>query len=744
MIITEQDDSENSTSNRKGQADGTAATVRMVRAVLKAWPLLIAVSLLGAGLAMVASKSMTPVYEAVAAIEFDPQVVRPLTSEKSGGMQGVFTDNLEYYNTQNVIMASDKVLSMVVRDLNLTTDTEFLKKTAAKPVTTEEAVVMLRAHLKVDPLAGSRMVYLRIQDSSPRMARKLADAVARAYIRQNLEKTSVATAEAVVWLGGQLEHFKVELEANENQLHEFKSRNQLPSSTLDEVSKMIRMEMQDYQQALTRTRTRRQELSARVIELRKVSADDPDQVPASELLTNGYLTQLRGAYQLATRERRELLAEGKGENHPAVKRADEKVGLARKDLLEEVKNIRGAIERDLAVVQRQEGGESGLYEGSRKKAVELNLKELEYRRLDRTRSENEKLYTLLLEQMKQADLVRMMNVNNVRMVDPPQEPQTPLRPNVPTNVSVGAAVGLVLAILFAVIRERLDNSVKGADDVENELHTTFLGLLPTRETGKEERRIRRGGEERPPELIVHHEPLCGIAEAARALRTNLLFMNPDNPYRVILVTSAVPAEGKTTVACSIAIALAQGGQKVCIVDCDLRRPRLHRIFDRAGDAGLTNALVGEATIDEIALPSMVPNLYTIPAGPIPPNPADMFHSERFKNLLIDLSQRFDRVVIDSPPLAAVTDSAIIAKLVDGTVFVVRAFKTALGISQQGLRALTDVDATIVGCVLNAVDYRKVSSHYYQYYAYRKEGYRPEDIGAAAKGGAASAAPPPAN
>lgn len=726
-MSTENEDSEESGGGRqRGAQDAAASAMRLVRAILKAWPILIAVSLLGAGIAMVYSKSQAPIYEAVTTIEFDPDVVRPL-SDKTDPMRvfGAFIDNHEYYNTQNIIMASDKVLSMVVRDLNLTSDREFLGRTPDKPVAVEDAAAMVRARLKIDPLQGSRLVYIRIQDTSPRMARKLSEGVARAYIRQNLEKTSVATAEAVVWLGGQLEHFKVELEQNENQLHEFKEKNQLPSSTIEEVSKMIRVEMQEYDQALTRTRTKRQELAARVAELRKVSADDPDQVPASELLSNNYLTQLRGAYQGAVRERRELIAEGKGENHPSVKKADEKIALARKELLDEVQNIRGAIERDLAIIQRQEGGESGLYEETRKKAVDLNLKELEYRRLDRTRSENEKLYTVLLEQMKQADLMRMMNVNNVRMVDPPVEPAAPIRPNVPGNVASGGLVGFVIALLFAVVRERLDNSVKTSDDVEHELNTTFLGHLPTLEATKEEqRRVRRAGDNRPPELVVHYEPLSGIAEAARTLRTNLLFMNPDNPYRILLVTSAAPAEGKTTVACSIAIALAQGGQRVCIMDCDLRRPRLQRIFDRAGDAGLTNALVGEATLDEIAQPTEVPNLYCVPAGPIPPNPADMFHSERFKDLLRELSERFDRVIIDSPPLAAVTDSAIIAKLADGAVFVVRAFKTSISISRQGLRALTDVDAPIVGCVLNAVDYRKANGYYYQYYAYKRDGYRP--------------------
>ena len=742
-MSTENVESEESGGTKPRTQDATAAAMRVLRAILKAWPILIAVSLLGAGIAMVYSKSQAPVYEAVTTIEFDPDVVRPL-ADKADPMRvfGAFVDNHEYYATQNIIMSSDKVLSMVVRDLNLTSDREFLGRTPDKPVATEDAVAMLRLRLKIDPLIGSRLVTIRIQDTNPRVARKLAEGVARAYIRQNLEKTSVATAEAVVWLGGQLEHFKVELEQNENQLHEFKKQNQLPSSTIEEVSKMIRVEMQDYDQALTRTRTRRQELSARVAELRKVSPDNPDKVPASELLSNGYLTQLRSIYQVAMRERRELIAEGKGENHPQVKRADEKVTFARRDLLEEVKNIQGAVERDLAIVQRQEGGEVGLYEETRKKAVELNLKELEYRRIDRTRQENEKLYTVLLEQMKQADLMRMMNINNVRMVDPPQEPQAPIRPNVPANVGAGGLIGLIVALLVVILRERLDNSVKTSDDVEHELNTTFLGLLPTLDAS-EEKRARRAGVDRAPELVVHHEPLSGVAEAARTLRTNLLFMNPDNPYRMLLVTSAAPAEGKTTVACSIAIALAQGGQRVCIVDCDLRRPRLHRIFDRSGDAGLTNALVGEATIEDIALPTEVPNLYCVPAGPIPPNPADMFHSEKFKLLLAELSERFDRVVLDSPPLAAVTDSAIIAKLVDGAVFVVRAFKTSIGISRQGLRALTDVGAPIVGCVLNAVDYRKASSYYYQYYSYKREGYRPLAASADEPSKSSTTSPPPA-
>jgi polysaccharide biosynthesis transport protein len=301
----------------------------------------------------------------------------------------------------------------------------------------------------------------------------------------------------------------------------------------------------------------------------------------------------------------------------------------------------------------------------------------------------------------------------------------------------------LLGFGIAWLREQLDSTIKTPDDVEKKLGLTFLGLLPEVQAadvaGRSTRRRRRRdsatdtGTNGPPELIVHHRPLSGVSEAARSIRTNLMFMNPDKPFKKILVSSAAPAEGKTTVACSIAIAFAQGGQRVCIVDCDLRRPRLHRIFVRAGDAGVTSVLVGQATLDEVAKPTSIPNLWSIPAGPLPPNPADLLHSERFRNFICDLSDRFDRIIIDSPPIIAVTDSAIISTLVDAAVFVIRAFKTGKYLSAQGLRSLRDVEAPVVGAVLNAVDINHHEYNYYYFY-YKRDGYY-------ARGGPGGSGPP---
>lgn len=728
----------------KGGLDDAAASLLWVwRALRKSWPILIAATLLATGASLLYTKSLPRIYEAQTTLEFDPDVVRPLGDRNDPkAFWAMMTDQQEYYETQFAIMTSDRVLSAVVRDMGLTSSQEFWGFKPDKPMPLDDTVATLRSMVKVDPVKMSRLVQIKVAHTSPQLARSLCDAVARAYIGQNLEKTVSGTSDAVVWLNGQLDHYKRELTSTENDLQEFRKHNELPSTTLDDVSKVARLEMQHYSEALSRTRTRKAELSARNAELSKVTPDNPDQVPASELLTNGFLSSLRTQYQSAVREKREHMAEGRGENHPLVKKSDEKIASTRKDLLEEIKNIQGAVQRDLAILQRQEAGEAALYEAASKRAVDLNLKELEYHRLDRQRAQNEKVYSLLLEQMKQADLARMMNVNNVRIVDAPSEPKVPIRPKVPNNVGIGFAIGLAIGLALVFLREQLDNTVKTPEDLEERLGLTFLGLLPVLDESSTERpgtpkgkRPRRMTNKMVPELVVHERPLSGIAEAARAVRTNLTFMNPDHPHRLILVTSAAPGEGKTTVACSIAISLAQAGLRTCIIDCDFRRPRLHRIFGRAGDAGLTNVLVGDATLDEVSATTVVDNLSCIPSGPIPPNPGDMLHSEKFKGLLVELARRFDRVVVDSPPLAAVSDSAVISTVVDGTVFVVRAGKTSRTLATQGLRALADVDAYLIGSVLNAVDFRKNDySYYQQYYYYRREGYGPiEGEGPVAQG-----------
>ena len=712
--------------------EGSTSALSLLKTIRKHWPIVVACLLAASGISLVYSKTLPRIYQAQAMLELDPSVMRPLGDKSEAMMQlgaGDFFDNREYYETQYKILTSTKVMEAVARDTALQTDFDFfgLKSAPATPFKVEQAAQVLRGHVAVEPVRNSRLFLVKVDDVNPKRAARLCDAIATAFIDQNLEKAVSATSESVAWLGGQVDTVKKDLETNENALHSFKEKNDLPSTSINESSNMLRQEMQDLNTALTHTRMRKQELLARHGELSKVMADSADVLPASELLSSGYLQNLRKDYVDAVRVRKSLVAEGKGDSHPLVRAADQKIIENRSALIAEVKNIQGAVERDLAVVEREEAGEAGLYESAHKRAVDLNMKEIEYHRLDRSRDQNEKLYAMLLEHMKDADLARMMRVNNIRLIESALVPVAPISPRTSLNVMSGAVVGLLLGLALVWLRETLDSSMKTPEDVEKILGVTFLGLLPTidddeKARSKKSRRPNARKEDAgPPELIVHARPHSGIAEAARSIRTNLMFTNPDHPYKKLLVTSAAPAEGKTTVACSIAIALAQSGQRVCIIDCDLRRPRLHRIFGHAGESGVTNVLVGDATIDEVARATPVENLWCISSGPTPPNPADLLHSARFRKFLEQAGDKFDRIVIDSPPIVAVTDSAIISTLVDGTVFVLRAFKTTRALARQGMRTLADVDAPVVGAVLNAVDLSRHEYSYY-YYQYKRDGY----------------------
>ncbi|APR85430.1 Capsular polysaccharide synthesis enzyme CpsD, exopolysaccharide synthesis [Minicystis rosea] len=695
----------------------------------------------------------TKIYAAAATIQFDPNPPRPLGAKVEAVVDmgaGSYWDNHEYYETQYKIITSLKTSLAVVNQLGLNHDAAFLANappnTAVPQVTVSEeaAAQALRARVRVEPVKDSRLAVVKLEDADPDRAQRLLTVLVDTYISMNLEGALASTTQAVDWLQGQLDHLKTDLETSEMALHEYKEKKNILSVAMDDQSNMLREEMKQLNEALTHVRTRREEIAGRRTELAKVNVTDPAVIPAGELLANGLLQSLRHTYIDAVRDRDALMRAGKGAHHPEVEATNAKIEIARSAVLAEVKNVQGSLDRDLAAISHQEGGLAGLFESARKRAFELNLLEIEYNRLRRAKDNNEKLYALVLERTKESDLSRMLRVNNIRVIDHALRPGGPVRPQVPFNIGVGAFFGLLLGLAAALGRAVIDRTVKTPDDVEKEVGITFIGLLPAIDDerklgpnyGKKKPRVRLS-DIKKPELIVHEHRMSGIAEAARTIRTNLLFMAPDHPFRTLLITSAGPSEGKTTVACCVAIAMAQAGQRVVIIDCDLRKPRLHRIFGKDSKVGVTTALL-EESIDNAILPTEVPNLSVISAGPIPPNPAEILHSERFRAFLEQVQGRFDRVILDSPPIVPVTDGVVLSTLVDGTILVVRAFKTSKDLARHALRALLDVGANIAGTVLNAVNLDKGEYKYSQYYYYRRDGYYAEEAPTSA--GRASTAP----
>jgi polysaccharide biosynthesis transport protein len=681
----------------------------------------------------------TKLYQAKATILFDPQPPRPLGNDVQQVVdvsQSSYWNNKEYYKTQFWILKSRQLASIVVRDLNLNKDASFIRNKpissggAAMQITVEQAADILSSRLEVEAVRDSRLAEVRYTDADPQRAQKILSRICDSYVDSNLDQILESTNAAVDWLRGQLVTLKGDLESSELALHDYKKDKNVLSVSIDDQSNMLRTEMTRLNEVLTDLRARREHAQARRAELMKIEASDPADLPAQELMASGVLQELRASYVQASRNLEAARATGKGDEHPEVKALRATLEESRRAILLEVKNIQRVVDSDWDGLNREVSGLSGLLEDAKQRALDLNLLEIEYKRLQRDKETNERLYGIVTERTKESDLTRMLRINNIRVVERPLKPAAPVSPVVPLNLGMGAIAGLLLGVALAIGREQLDRSIKTPEDLEQAHGILFLGLLPALQAPEKGRRAKPAvpAEDHAPELIVHFEPNSGTAEAARALRTNILYMSPDRPYQTLLVTSAGPSEGKTTVASCIAVAMAHAGHRVVLLDCDMRRPRVHKVFGLSNETGVTTALVDQSSIDEIVHDTVVPNMKVICTGPIPPNPSELLHSDSFARLLDDLRSRFDRVIIDSPPIVPVTDAAILATQVDGTILIVRAFQTSRDLVRRAKRALNDVGAHLVGSVLNAVELDRPEYGYYRYQYYKREGsYGPRDV-----------------
>jgi polysaccharide biosynthesis transport protein len=362
-------------------------------------------------------------------------------------------------------------------------------------------------------------------------------------------------------------------------------------------------------------------------------------------------------------------------------------------------------------------------------------KMVQYNILKREAEANKQLYDGLLQKLKEAGISAGLRSSNIRVVDPALVPKYPSQPQKTRNISLGILVGLIGGIGLALLREYLDNTVKNPDDIENLAHLPTLAVVPSfaNSSGQSRSRLPKllkaqteSVREGRVELVSHLQPQSQISEAFRALRTSLLLSQADRPPQVILMTSALPREGKTTAAANLAVTLAQLGDKTLLVDGDLRKPGVSRALSMGSSkhAGLSSYLAGVSTLDLITVPHPgITNLAVIPTGPVPPNPADLLSSHRLSEMVTELRKRYKFVVIDSPPIMAATDAVILSVLVDGVLLVVRSGETPKEAFTRTRDLLASVKSHVLGVVLNAVDSSSPDYYYsYRYYPYSYGAY----------------------
>src|SRR6202140_3736541 len=370
-------------------------------------------------------------------------------------------------------------------------------------------------------------------------------------------------------------------------------------------------------------------------------------------------------------------------------------------------------------------------------------KMVQYNILKRESEADKTLYEGLLTKLKEAGISEGLKSSNLRVVDPAMIPSYPARPAKARNIALAFLVGLVGGIGLALLREYLDNTVKTPDDIETLTRLPSLAVVPAfGDGGSRKRRMgifggpSTNGHEKRIELVAQHLPKSQMSEAFRALRTALLLSQPDHPPQVILVTSALPREGKTTAAANLAVTLAQLGDKTVLVDADLRKPGVGRLLNLGSGkyAGLSSYLAGVSTLDlvTVAHPT-IPNLVAIPTGPLPPNPADLLSSHKLSEAIAELRTKFKFIVIAPPPIRADSDAVILSVLTDGVLLVVRSGETPKEAFTRARDLLGAVKARLLGVVLNAVDSSAPDYYYsYRYYPYAYGHGYGEDVDKASK------------
>jgi polysaccharide biosynthesis transport protein len=353
----------------------------------------------------------------------------------------------------------------------------------------------------------------------------------------------------------------------------------------------------------------------------------------------------------------------------------------------------------------------------------LSEKEIQYLALQRESESNQQLYDAVLKRLKETGVTGGLETNNVRVVEEASVPTTPVRPQKARSLLISVVIGFVLAVGVALGIDYFDTTLKTPDDVERYLGLSAVGLVPrfsgasVPATARKKRSL--------PLLVTEIAPKSAAAEAYRTLRTNIEFAALDEPRRSLVVTSAIAGEGKTTTVANLGIAAAQAGSRVCLVDSDLRRPALHRLFDLPNDRGLTTAVVEGVPFAQVAQATRIPNLTVLPSGPIPPNPAELAGSKRMGELLRGATSDFDLILCDTPPVISVADGVALAAQADGVIIVVRVGTVPHDVLRRAIDQVDAVQGRMVGVLLNNVDLRR-DGYGYTYYRYYRSYHGGDD------------------
>ena len=699
------------------------------------WTLIVSLVVVVTAAALI-SLRMTPIYDAVARISISSQAPSSILNFKDNQQYSESVDQGMLIATQVNILQSNTLALLVIHNLGLNNQPEFAGKdrptTGGVPVSgsspetlgrEDQLIGAFHSNLNLLPVAGTSIIEIKYSSPDPQLAAEVANTIANTFIEQNIKGRFDSTMRAADWLSKQLADLQIKVETSQARLIEYQKEHGIVGT--DDKQNLTFEKLNELGKQLTQAQADRIQKES-LYQIAK--GTNPDAL-ASVLQDPALATLWQQQTQLQTQYAQ--LRTQLGSEYPKVLEVQNQLNQINKAYQEELQTGVLRVQNEYYTAVKREQMLKAALDDQTAVANQLDENAIEYRILKQEADSNRQLYDGLLEKLKEASLAAGLNSSNIRIVDKARIPLFPARPNVPRNMLFAVLLGLVGGVAVAFALEAVDTTVRTPDQVQSVSGLPVMAVIPFKaDTGGAKAQgagsrlllTAKQSSTRAGALVCYLEPQSEISEAYRTLRTSILLSSAGHPPQVLLFTSALPQDGKTMTSVNTAFVMAKQGKRVLLVDADLRRPSIHKVFGLRPEVGLSNVLSGGANWKDAVQPTMEATLFLLPSGPLPPHPSELLGSGLMQDLIREWRKEYDHIIVDSPPVLSVTDAVLLAVQADMVTLVVRSGQTTMGAVRHARDLLLQLKAPLRGIVLNAVDFQSPDYYYYYYSGSKYRGY----------------------